>query len=92
MTKLSTRLNEMAALEGFKVDVFDRHGKKVDLDTQGIPAYDYAKKAAGKTTVVEWKAARFASWLPGYTCDVLSADGSVAHGNKTLENVRTVKL
>jgi hypothetical protein len=31
---------------------------------------------------------KFASVYGGYSCDVIEANGSVAHGNKLLESVR----
>ena len=87
MTKLVTRKNEVENLEGFKIQIFDGQGNLADLQTQGLPAYGYQKKAAGTMTVITWKN-RFHGSYPGYTCDVLNKDGSVAHGNTLLKNVR----
>lgn len=86
MTKLSTRQKEIEQLEGFKIQIFDGKGQLVDPDTQGLPQYLYQRKAAGTMTVVEWKASRFSTSYPGYTCDVLEANGEVAHGNFKLQN------
>lgn len=87
MTKLITRKREIEALEGFAIQIFDGFGKPANLETQGLPAYGYQKKAAGTTTVISWKN-RFHGSYPGYTCDVLHKDGSVAHGSTQLNKVR----
>lgn len=87
MTKLATRKKEIEELEGFSIDIFDGFGNPVDLETHGLPAYGYKNRAAGSMTVLSWKN-RFQQSYPGYTCDVLHKDGSVAHGNTKLENIR----
>jgi hypothetical protein len=87
MTKLVTRQREIEALEGFSIQIFDGFGKPADLETQGLPSYGYVKKAPGTMTVITWKN-RFHASYPGYTCDVLHKDGSVAHGNTQLNKVR----
>lgn len=38
-------------------------------------------------TVADWKN-RFNRIYPGYTVEVLEADGGIAHGNTKLESVR----
>ena len=88
MTKLATRKNEIEALEGFSIQIFDGFGNEADLNMQGLPAYGYDRKAAGTMTVVTWKNNRFHQSYPGFTCDVLHKDGSVAHGNNKLNSVR----
>lgn len=87
MTKMATRKREIEELEGFAIEIFDGHGNPADLNMQGLPAYGYARKAKGTMKVIEWKG-RFQQSYPGYTCDVLYADGSVAHGNTLLKNIR----
>ena len=87
MTKFATRKKEVEDLEGFSIQIFDGFGKAVDLNTQGLPAYGYQKKAPGKMTVIAWKN-RFQQSYPGYTCDVLDKNGTVAHGNTQLNKVR----
>lgn len=87
MTKLATRKKEIEQLEGFSLVIYDGFGNPADLESQGLPAYGYKKKAAGSTTVIAWKA-RFHQNYPGYTCDVILKDGSVAHGNTQLNKVR----
>lgn len=87
MTKLLTRKKEVEDLEGVKIEIFDSAGNPMNLDTQGLPAYKYVRKAAGTMTVVEFRA-RFEQAYPGLTCDVLEEDGGVAHGNKQLNKLR----
>jgi hypothetical protein len=87
MTKLATRKKEIEGLEGFSIQIFDGEGALVDLNTQGLPAYKYERQAKGTSTVISWKS-RFTTSYPGYTCDVLMKDGSVAHGNTKLSKVR----
>lgn len=89
MTLLSTRKREIEALEGFAIDIqLSSTGLAADLKTQGLPSYDYARKAAGTMTVLAWKTQRFSASYPGYSCDVLHKDGTVAHGNTLLQTVR----
>ena len=87
MTTFATRKSEVEALEGFSIVIYDGFGNLAKLNSQGLPPYDYKKKAAGTTTVVAWKS-RFQQSYPGFTCDVLHKDGSVAHGNTQLNKVR----
>lgn len=87
MTTLATRIRALSDLEGFDIQVFDNEGSPADPKTNGLPAYPYEKKARSSITVSDWKA-RFRKAYPGYTCEVLNADGSIAHGNTKLESVR----
>ena len=88
MTKLATRKKEVEELEGIKIEIFDSSGKPMDLNTQGLPAYKYVRKASGTTTVVEFRA-RFEQAYPGLTCDVIDkSSGEAAHGNKQLNKLR----
>ncbi|MCL7929702.1 hypothetical protein [Halomonas llamarensis] len=87
MTKLATRKKQIEDLEGFQIEIFDGFGNPANLDAQGLPGYGYQRKAPGNMTVVSWKG-RFQQNYPGYTCDVLHKDGSVAHGNTKLSSVR----
>jgi hypothetical protein len=87
MTTLATRIRALSDLEGFDVQVFENSGKAADPKTNGLPAYPHERRAKGSTTVADWKN-RFNKAYPGYFCEVLEADGSVAHGNAKLESVR----
>ena len=88
MTKLATRKREIEQLEGFSIEIFDGAGNPADLNMQGVPPYQYNRKAPDNMTVIKWKSTRFQQNYPGFTCDVLNGDGSVAHGNTKLGNVR----
>jgi hypothetical protein len=87
MTRFATRKSEVELLEGFNIQVFNGFGEPADLDAQGLPEYGYRRRAADSMTVISWKN-RFQQSYPGYTCDVLHKDGSVAHGNTKLKRVR----
>ncbi|MCK6437594.1 hypothetical protein [Rivihabitans pingtungensis] len=87
MTTLATRIRALSDLEGFDIQVFDHKGDAADLKTNGLPPYPHERKAKGSTTVAEWKG-RFNKTYPNYSCEILEADGSVAHGNTKLESVR----
>jgi hypothetical protein len=87
MTKLATRKKQIEDLEGFEIEIFNGFGERADLDAQGLPDYGYQRKAAGTMTVISWKT-RFQQSYPGYTCDVLHHDGTVAHGNTKLRSIR----
>ena len=88
MTTLATRKKEIESLEGFSIQIFDGFGKPADLKTQGLPAYGFKRKAADSMTVIAWRTSRFEQSYPGYTCDVLEKNGTVAHGNALLKRVR----
>lgn len=87
MTTLATRIRALSDLEGFDIQVFDGAGNPADPKANGLSAYPHERKAKGSTTVNDWKA-RFHKVYPGYTCDVLNEDGTVAHGNSKLNSVR----
>lgn len=88
MTTLATRMRALADLEGFDVQVTDANGKVVDPKTNGFPHYSFDRKAKGTMTVNEWKDRRFKPIYPGYDCQVLRANGTLANGNTSLETVR----
>ena len=87
MTTLATRMRALSELEGFDVEVIDAAGNSADLKGNGFVAYPHERKAKGATTVTDWKT-RFHNAYPGYSCNVLNEDGSIAHGNTKLESVR----
>ena len=88
MTTLATRVRQLADLEGFDIEVLDAAGNTADLKTNGLPRYNFERKARGSTTVADWKQTRFGQTYSHYSCRVLNADGSEAHGNTRLETVR----
>jgi hypothetical protein len=87
MTTAATRIRGLADLEDFDVELL-KDGKVVDPKTNGLPKYDFDRKAKGSMTVTEWKASRFTAKYPGYDCRVLNGDGTEAHGNTQLSTVR----
>lgn len=87
MTTFATRIRELSNLEGFDVQVFDSTGNPANLKTNGLPAYPHIRMAKGSTTVSDWKN-RFNNTYPSYTVEVLTADGTPAHGNMLLASVR----
>lgn len=87
MTTLATRMREVSDLEGFDIVVYDSTGTPADPKKNGLPRYPHERKAKTGTSIADWKA-RFKKAYPAYSCDVLNGDGSVAHGNSKVENVR----
>jgi hypothetical protein len=87
MTKAATRAVELNQVEGFDVKVL-RDGNPVDTSQHGLPGYPYDRAADGDVTVEEWRKTRFCKTYPGYDCVVLYGDGTPAHGDTKLENVR----
>jgi hypothetical protein len=83
----ATRLRELGDLEDFDVQV-TQNGQLVDTTKNGLPRYDFDRKAKGSMTVAEWKDKQFKKVYPGYECRVLNADGTEARGNTKLESVR----
>lgn len=89
MTTLARRVREISELEGFDVAVLDANGAPVPTNENGWRRFNYDRMARGTTTVAEWKANRFtAVYGPTYSCIVMNADGTEAHGNTRLSNVR----
>lgn len=82
-------MRALSDLEGFDIQVFIHNSETpADPKKNGLAAYPFEKKAKGSTTVADWKANRFQKTYPGYWCEVLDADGNIAHGNTKLESVR----
>lgn len=88
MTTVQTRTRQIAELEGFDI-VVTQNGAPVDPRQNGVLGpYDYLKALKHSKTVSDWKIERFQTSYPGYSCDVLLEDGSVAPGQTTLRTVR----
>lgn len=88
MTTLATRVRKLSDLEGFDIIVTTSSGDPVDPKANGFRDYAYDRKAKSSITVSAWIELRFSKVYPSYSCLVLNADGSIAHGNTKLENVR----
>lgn len=90
MTTVATRAREISDKEGFDIIVKNKKGRVVKPTKNGIlnGSYRFEKKLKGTKTVQDWKKERFETTYPGYSCDVLKADGTTAAGNAKLETVR----
>jgi len=92
MTTVQTRTREIGDKEGFDIIVVTAtaNGRRVDPAKNGVlnGGYPFEKKLKGTKTVSDWTKERFERTYPGYSCEVLKADGKVAPGNTKLETVR----
>lgn len=88
MTTLATRTREIGDLEGFDVEFLEENGLVADVRKNGLKKYNFDRKAKGNITVSVWLDRRFRPSYPGYKCNVLNGDGTVAHGNTLLSSVR----
>jgi hypothetical protein len=89
MTMLMTRVEEIFTREGFMIEV-TRNGKPLkDLKKEGVLGpFQFDRKLAGSKSVQDWKTDRFEKCYPGYSCNVLKADGTTAVGQTLLSTVR----
>lgn len=89
MTTVATRARNIADIEGFDIQV-TRNGNPIDPKENGVlnGPYGFEKKLKHTKTVSEWKQERFEKAYPGYSCNVLTAEGEVAAGNTLLRTVR----
>lgn len=88
MTTVQTRARQIAEVEGFDI-IVTQAGAAVDPKQNGVlGAYDYRKALKHSKTVSDWKNERFQPSYPGYSCDVLLEDGTVAAGQTSLRTVR----
>lgn len=89
MTMLMTRVEEIFTREGFMIEV-TRNGKALkNLKKEGVLGpYKFRRKLGATKTVQEWKTDRFEHSYPGYSCNVLKANGSIAPGQTLLSSVR----
>ena len=74
--------------EGFAVTIRHADGRDMRGDRLGIPMYTYDRMAKNSMTVAEWRNQRFQPNYPGFTIDVLDAQGEAVAGNTLLSNVR----
>lgn len=74
-------------VEGFIVR-FCRDGKRVRSDCGGIQEYSFLKAGYGTWSVSDWKDNRFYKKYREFDVEVLESDGTCAHGNRTLANLR----
>ena len=90
MTTVLTRTNEIFACEGFSIVVKNKKtGRRIMLGRNGVLGpYPCTRKLRDSATVADWRGGRFEVTYPGYTCDVLKADGQRATGQMLLATVR----
>ena len=88
MTTVQTRAREISNKEGFEISV-KRRGKYVKPTQNGVLGpWPHRNKTRGNYTAKDFRE-KFEAAYPGYSCDILSADGTAAHGNAALENIRS---
>ncbi len=88
MTTVATRVRRIAELEGFDIIVVGANREPIDVKLNGVlPNWPCSKKSRSAWRVSQFRD-KFAEIYPGYTCDVLLEDGTVARGNQLLSNVR----
>jgi hypothetical protein len=79
----------IAEIEGFKVRVRHSHGgRDVRSDKANVKQYPYKRALKHSKNVKAWREGRFANTYPGYSVEVLDAEGHVAHGGTLLVTVR----
>ena len=79
--------DEIFTVEGFKVRIC-RDGKKVRSDHGGLEQYRFSKAGYGTWTVSDWKENRFFKYYTEFDIEVLTSNGSCAHGNRNLAKLR----
>ena len=88
MTTVQTRMREIATVEGFDI-IVTLNGAPVDPALNGVlGAYPYKKKLKHTCTVADWRRDRFEASYPGYSCIVLSENGTSAASQTSLRTVR----
>ena len=88
MTTVLTRLREINNKEGFDVWDVRRHGKIVRVTNNGVLGpWPHRNRTRDTHTVKDFRD-KFAAAYPGYTCNVREGSGTLAHGNKSLKQVR----
>jgi hypothetical protein len=88
MVTVATRARRISEREKFDIMV-KRNVKPVAVTKNGVlGTYEYMKALKSDKTVAQWREDRFEASYPGYTCDVLLGDGSVAIGQTKLSTVR----
>lgn len=88
MTKLSTRVEEIFEIEGFKIVALNDDGIIDPAEHGVLDRYDYQKCLPDSKYVADWKRLRFHPLDESNQCHVLYADGDIADELDTLESVR----
>jgi hypothetical protein len=88
MTMVQTRARQIAELEGFEIVVL-RDSVPIDPRANGLlnGRYPFEKKMRHSMSVADFRE-RFERTYPGFSCQVLNDDGTVAEGQTHLRTVR----
>jgi len=87
MATVATRVRIISDIEDFDI-IVTKDGDRVDPAENGVLGeYPFSKKLKHSKRVSEWRE-RFEKTYPGYSCDVLNADGSPAAAQTLLRTVR----
>jgi hypothetical protein len=78
--------------EGFRVVFLHHDGRDVRGDMHDLASYEFERKLPDERTVADWIMIRFRERYRGFDVAVLLADGTRAHGNMLLSNVRASYL
>jgi hypothetical protein len=89
LTTVATRVRRISDLEEFDIQVL-KDGALVDTTENGVLRADYPfdRKLKHTKTVSEWIKERFEQTYPGFTCQVLKGDGTIAAPQTSLRTVR----
>ena len=89
MTTVQTRVREISNKEGFDITATGKTGRNLILTKNGVLKKPWPRrnKTRGTHTVQDFRD-KFSGVHPGYSCHVLKGDGSKAHGNMLLKQVR----
>ena len=88
MPSLRNVERQIERVEGFRVAFRHPDGRDVRGDMRDVLSYPYTHKMPGDRTVSQWTAIRTHERYRGFDVVVLLPDGSRAHGNTLLGNVR----
>jgi hypothetical protein len=89
MVTLATRIDEIFAVEGFKIKVEDLDKDPVGLGEHGVlERYPFKKSLPGEKTVGDWKRLRFSPMRTDCDCSVLLGTGKSAKDGLALTDVR----
>ena len=88
MTTVQTRVREISNKEQFDLTV-TRNGKPIKLTRNGVlkTAWPHRNMTKETHSVTDFQE-KFEKVYPGFSCDVQEGNGSKAHGNTKLKQVR----
>jgi hypothetical protein len=80
---------QIERVEGFRVRFLHPRGRDARSDMDDIASYSFERRLANERTVADWIELRFRQQYRGFDVEVLHTDGSPAHGNMLLRNLRS---